>query len=187
MHPRKRFGNVRGFSLLETVLAISLSAVIMASLTMVFKVTKQSWNSNTRKSELLQHVRLALARMSLDMRYATNLVTATTGTILFDTTVLVDNDETTTEQISYFISGNALMRSIGAAGTPYDVAGENTSGGVVFSFPVVQPVKLDALGNVIPLDVADPLSMAIGLDIQMRVQRDTDTMDVRTLVNFRGK
>lgn len=178
----------KGFSLLEVLLAVGISALIMGSLTMIFKVTKQSWNRNNTQSELLQHARVAISRLGAELRYTTNLVQADTSAIVFDTKVLVDSDNTTTETIRYEIAAFVLQRRAGVAGTPYVVAGDPVIGGVVAQLFYVQPMKLDASNNVVPLVAGDPLSIAVALDVQLRMRKGNENMvDVRTLAKFRGK
>lgn len=179
-------GKSKGFTLLESILAVAISALIMASLTMIFQVTKQSWNKARTHAELIQHARVAMSRLSSELRYATNLTQANTSNIIFDTTVLVDTNEMTTESIRYQVVGNVLRRRVGG-GAPYTVAGDAAPGGVVAQLTVVQPVKLDASNNVVPLLISDPLSLACGLDVELTLQKSSQAVNVRTLVNFRDK
>ncbi len=182
-----RVRNIKGFTLLEATLAVAISALLLGSLLLVFKVGKSSWNVSNQQSELLQHARTAMARLSSELRYATGLTQANLLGVEFTTKVLVDSDNTTTETIRYEVVGNTIQRSVNA-GTKQIVAGDALAGGVIAKFYSVTPVKLDAGFNVAPLDTLDPLSLAIGLRVAMSMQdTHSKTVVVSTMANFRDK
>lgn len=176
---------LRGFTLLEAMLSIAIGALILASLTVTFKVGKQNWNINSVRSELVQHARIGMSRLTTELRYATQLNQGDTTAIEFDTTVLLDNDDATVETVRYEITGGVLKRTAG--GVQKTVAGDTVKG-IAISFAAVDPVKLDAADNVVPLDVADPLSMAIGVAVTMTVNQPAgnQALSLKTLVKFRG-
>ena len=178
-------GNNRGFSLLEVVMAVAIGALLMVSLTTVFQVNKQNWNVNNRRSEMLQHARVAMSRLSTELRYATNLVQADSSTIVFETTELLDMNNSTTETIRYENGGFNIQRSVDG-GTRQIIAGDEKSTGIQARFSSIVPVKLDVSNNVVPLDVSDPLSTAIGLQFTMTIQDSSaQQLSVTTMVKFR--
>lgn len=182
-----RTRKIKGFTLLEATLGIAISALLLGSLVLVFKVGKSSWNVSNQQSELLQHARIAMTRLSSELRYATGLTQADMLVVEFTTKVLVDSDNSTTETIRYEVVGNTIQRSVNA-GTKQIVAGDSFAGRVIARFYSVVPVKLDGGSNVVPLDILDPLSMAVGIRVAMSMQDPySKTVVVSTMANFRDK
>ncbi len=182
--PKNKVG---GFTLVEAALSLAIGALVMMSLTTAFKVTRQSWKNTTAQSELYQHARIAMSRLSSELRFATLLTIATGGVIQFDTKVLLDDDSGTTEVIRYEILSNVMQRSVGAAGTKYQIAGDSAAGISVVSAAFV-PMKRNAGGVLIPLVAGDPLSMAVAVEVTLTMNNAIpQSVDVKTLAYFRGK
>lgn len=180
-----KYNDKAGFTLLEATLGVAVGAVLLASLLLVFKVGKHSWNVNNQQSELLQHARIAMARLSSELRYATGLSQASISTIGFPTKVLVNADSATTEVIEYTIVSNTLQRSVDG-GVKSILAGD-IGRGISAVFTGVVPVKVDVSGNVVPLSLADPLSLAVGLEVEMTFQDSySKSVKVKTMITFRG-
>ncbi|MDP2653145.1 MAG: prepilin-type N-terminal cleavage/methylation domain-containing protein [Candidatus Omnitrophota bacterium] len=177
-----------GFTFLEVMLAFAIGAVALATLTATFETGRRSWRKNTQRAEMIQHGQAALSRMTSEMRYATQLVTRDIPNQIleFDTNNLVDADEMTTERIRYQATGDVLDRSVDG-GVPVAVAGR--SGEVKILLETI-PLKLNASGDMVPLAVADPLSLAIAVDLYIRAQAlDTSVsqVDMVSRVTFRNK
>lgn len=186
-----RDGKIRpgGFTLIEATLALAIGTVLLASLFMIFKIGKASWNTSTEQSELIQHARVAMDRLSYELRYAKGLNQADTNAIEFPTTVLINSDDTNTETVRYEIITATLQRSVDG-GTKQIIAG-STSGNLVSAYlSLVQPLKLDASNNLIALTVSDPLSLAVALLVEIKM-KNTNNMSqqvvLRTMVNLRDK
>ena len=64
-----------GFTLLEILVAVSISVLIVISIYGVYVVTSRSYHSTIAKAELAQNGRIALERLSRDIRQASDIVT----------------------------------------------------------------------------------------------------------------
>ena len=72
----------RGFTLLEVVIAVSLAAALFAVLARVLSESIRSYNRQEARSELFQNGRVALDRITRELR-AGGVPTITTGEIIF--------------------------------------------------------------------------------------------------------
>ena len=179
-----------GFTLLEAVLSLAIGTMVLASVGMAFQAGRYAWKKSSQRSELLQHARIGMARMTSELRYATSLQSLTSSGLMgftFATNNLLDNDTSTTEVIEYRAVSTTLDRS--AAGGPFTViAGD--PGKIKAYFPIpVSPLKLSSSGNVVPLG-ADPLSTAIGMEIHFKVEdaaNANNSVELVSRVKFRSK
>ena len=59
-----------GLSLFETIMALVLGAMVFLPLTMAFNVAIKVWNEHIINDELHQHARVAMDRLTSELRYA---------------------------------------------------------------------------------------------------------------------
>lgn len=72
---RLRPKNRLGVTLIEMLVAISLSVIIITALYYVFTTSHKSYIQNSAKAEINQNARIAQERISRDLRQATRIVT----------------------------------------------------------------------------------------------------------------
>lgn len=63
-----------GVTLIEMLVAISLSVIIVSALYYVFNTSYKSYKSNSSKAEINQNARIALERISRDLRQTNSIV-----------------------------------------------------------------------------------------------------------------
>jgi len=184
-----------GFTLLETVLALAIGALVVISLSNLFQVSLASWEQSMDRSELLQHTRVALQRITMELRYATELVdTRSTPNTLTFNTVNLEDDDSGVEEISYYIDQPVenLHRSVDGGGGQF-VAGNSSfwsgqPGDVNVVMLWVGPMKWDgAGGSLVYLNPWDPITDATAVEISMTLQdRDYSPITLTTMVTLRN-
>lgn len=95
--PASRFAHRRGMTLLELMLAMSISAIMVGSLSVLASATRQTSEFNQGQSDSTQHARVAMQRISRAVTdaYATEtypgvvVVDATVGAYRYPDTVVV--------------------------------------------------------------------------------------------------
>lgn len=65
----------KGFTLVEILTVVFLSVIIVAAGYSLYSMSYQSFKKNTASAELAQNARIALERMTRDIRQATDIVT----------------------------------------------------------------------------------------------------------------
>lgn len=107
---------VKGVTLIETVLAMSLVALILSSLTVILSVSLKSWELSDEKDELVQNGRVAMDRIISDLRYAISFTQSSGGVLEFETKYLEDKEaekvKDDIEIIKYEKSGSSIYRSV---------------------------------------------------------------------------
>ena len=108
-----------GLTLIELLVAISLSVILISTLYYVFNTSYKSYKSNSAKAEINQNARIALERISRDLRQTSSIVTTLPPD---DTDPLnpppsnlefVDGHNTTQLQyINYFLVNGSLHRQV---------------------------------------------------------------------------
>ncbi len=71
-----KFKNSKGFSLVEILAVVFLSTIIVAAGYYLYSVSIRSFTKNSASAELTQNARVALERMSRDIRQSVDIVTA---------------------------------------------------------------------------------------------------------------
>ncbi|MFV2081679.1 MAG: type II secretion system protein J [bacterium] len=109
----RRFGSQRGLTLVELLLAV----VIMAGVAGVFYIILSSgldlWESGTAHSAADQEVRLAMERISRELRASRNSagqITIGGGNTTIDFPLDNDNDGAYEVTVSYYLTGSELRR-----------------------------------------------------------------------------
>ena len=179
--------NKNGFTLVETILAIMMSALIMTSLAITLNVSFQAADSTESNQELAQHARVAMSRITHDLRYAAE-ITMTGTSLAFDTVNLTDDDATTIESISYVIEGSGAQLYL----TRYDninygvIAGSTgNEEDIRVTFFQSTPQKI-AMGNVVPFMGGDTLDMCAAVVVEMQLQDSHgNTLTVSSMAGMR--
>jgi len=65
-----------GFTLIEIIVSLSLFALVIILVSSIFITAQRSYNKNAAQAELSQNVRVALDRLSRELRQAENIITA---------------------------------------------------------------------------------------------------------------
>ena len=121
----------QGLSLLETILALSLSALFLVPLLMGFNLAIGNLNEDTNQRELFQHATTAMNRITSELKYAVAFGDRSNPYVLeFYTRTLLD-DDWETEKIKYWLktdgSGSyGIMRKVDD-GPEQVIAGSPTS------------------------------------------------------------
>ena len=173
----------KGFTLLEATLALSVGALILVSLTNVFQSTRAGWKVANYKSDMTQHARVAVSRMTSELRYATRLTLDGGNLVEFETNNLLDSDKMTTETIRYSLNPPYIERSVNGGAINFVAGGVNTS----VSDLLFQPLKIDAGGDLVPLVAGDPVSLAVAVQIHLTLSDpDSNRFEVVSLARMRN-
>lgn len=115
--PFKQKGRSKGVTLIELIVALSLSVIIITSLYYVFNTSFQSYKLNSSKAEINQNARIALERITRDLRQTSTITTVLPPTDTDQLNPPPDNiqfqnghDQSKIEYIKYYLSNNELHR-----------------------------------------------------------------------------
>jgi prepilin-type N-terminal cleavage/methylation domain-containing protein len=102
-----RLSNNNGFTLIELLTVCTILSVVVASMFMFYFSGMKLWAVGNQKVELQQHGRIAMNRMTRELRQAKEIIASdsNTGEISF---VNLNGD-----QIKFYVSGTQLLRSGG--------------------------------------------------------------------------
>ena len=123
---KEGFISKSGFTLVESMLAVLLFGMIFGAVMMINISGTENWNANETQLQLQQNMRLAIARLSDDLRQAgtSSVVNVTAGgavqnSIVFRTVTGVNSGtaQWSANTITYDVNSNQLRRTVGL-GTP---------------------------------------------------------------------
>jgi len=180
--------NKKGFTLIEVILALTLGALILASLTVIFEISSTNWRQINQKREIIQHARIAMIRLTDELRYTIRLNDSGSPNILEFYTRKLINDDWSPTWMKYELNtaDNLLYRTAGPY-SPYPIAGSTTEYISVTGFNY-QPLKIDAGGNLVQLITTDPIDKAVAVNIGLTLSDiDGDTFTLETTVMFRNR
>jgi len=133
-------------------MAMALSALVLAPLLMGLNIVLKDWEEERIQSELLQHARVAMQRITSELRYASGIYDHNNPDVLtFFTRTLLD-DDWAIEKIKYWRedAGDGtflLYRGVDSGGgyEPYPIAGAMGSSLAGISVPgfVIKYFRLD--------------------------------------------
>ena len=178
---------------MECVLALTLGVIVLAPVTMAFKVSLSGWEETYKHDELLNHARMAMARMVSDLRYAVTILQADSAThsyLEFTTRNLLDDTWDAETLMFYRTNGNpVLYRRVvegeGAHLIGSKLAGLNTTEGIiqVDAFEIT-PLKKATSGDPILLDTSggDTLDMTVAVQMALTMS-DTESGDSVTVTS----
>lgn len=177
----------RAVTLIELILALALGALILASLTTVFRTGWQSWNEDNERSEFIQHARVAMWRITDDLRYAKSLdqlASGSSGNLQFTTKNLPDTGAI--RVIRYEVADSELKRI--EQGTSSKIAGSSSEGINVTALNST-PLKIDIdTGNLVALVGGDSPGDAIAVRVELTLQdADGDSFTVISTAKLRNK
>lgn len=101
--------NTSGFTLIELIMVTIILGIMVSVSYDILKSSLDVWRKAGVKGELWQEARIAMHRITEEVRYATGILNNTTGLLEFNTTCLLDTDSGT-EKIKYNKSGTDLYR-----------------------------------------------------------------------------
>lgn len=109
----------KGLSLMEIIVAVSLSVIIIITLYTVYNSSYQVYRNNSSKAELNQNARIALERISRDLRQTYDIVTVLPPTNTDplnpppSTLEFIDGHNTTkTQYVKYVFANGQLRRQV---------------------------------------------------------------------------
>ena len=177
------------FTLIELLLALTVSAVILGTLTMALHVSFEGWRHGQADQDLAMHLRSAMNRIVTELRYTHKLIQAGSGVLEFDTKLLVNTDDEV-ERIKYEVtssgSQSTLVRSVDG-GIPYVVAGTSSGEEIVkvVSF-VTQGYKLQT-GSLMTLTGGDLIDIATAVEVSIVLQdEDGKTLQSSSMAYLRN-
>lgn len=114
--------NRKGSSLLELMLAVSISVVLLASFSMALYGTQQEMTAETNYFSASRAVRIGFEKVEKDIREAIGITASYNGATTGDTTLILKlpsidatgqpiNIATTFDYVTYELSGTSLLRS----------------------------------------------------------------------------
>ena len=181
----------KGISLLETILALALGAVLLASVAMMGVLSLDSRALFNTRGDLSHQARIAVARISAELRYATKLLQAESALhsyLEFETTNLINTaPDVETIFFSRMSPNRYLSRQVDGGDPSYLAGISEFEGDVqVIAFDIT-PMKVDGSDNVVPLG-ADPLSEAVAVQFSLTLEdvASGETVTVSTMVKPRN-
>jgi len=113
--PSKRNNFKKGFSLIEILVAISLSLIILGALYSIYYISQKIYVKSSNKAELNQNGRISLERIARDLRQ-TSQITTDLLTINDPPSPLImfqdGNDTSRIQYIEYSLVSNELHRKL---------------------------------------------------------------------------
>jgi prepilin-type N-terminal cleavage/methylation domain-containing protein len=199
-----------GFTLVEMLVTIMVMIVVMFALYSIFDMSIRVFTYGNNKVEAVENARLGLGKMERELRaaYPYDKGNPTPDTRLF-TGTLSENQITfandlngdrvvapTTEQITYYLDGKTLRRTVGTGGATGgqpvvefvkpDGPAAGYDGGLKFDY-----LKKSGTALVATTDEAEVEVIRISLDVQLDVQTGggtgTATQQITTDVDLRSR
>lgn len=106
--------NQDGFTMFEVVVSIALFVVIIMITGSMFTISQRSYTTGANESELSQNARVALDRMSRELRQSQSVVTSLSSTTPATSTEIFfqdGHDQSSITYIRYYLNGTDLMRT----------------------------------------------------------------------------
>ena len=189
-HIFSRKSSKRAFTLIEAVMAATLTAVIFTVLTSVFKAGTKAMDSISKDNELAQHARVTMGRIVSELRYAERGTVFGNNVLQFSTRKLVDNDDDV-ETIQY-------GRSVSAGRQYIQRAIDGGAGAVVGGTLIGNVDPIDATlfrstgykrsaGILTALVAGDTADMAVAVEVGLEFQDNSgDALNLVSFVTFRN-
>lgn len=165
--------NIKGFTLIEMVMAIVLVSILALLVGPLLGISIQSYLFHSDRVGLQEASNLALARMSREIKQVRNdqsFVAATADTFTF---INLDN-----QQIRYRMSGNGIARTQDAQPETGLVDSVQTNG-LTFTY-------YDEDGNVISVITPATISNIRGVGISIAFASNLGTLSSQTFVRLRN-
>lgn len=183
----------RGVTLIELVMALLLGAVIMVPLSMGFSFGLKSWNSNKIKSELIQHARVAMYRMTSELRYAESIVDkrSINNELEFATTHLIDADDGI-ENIIYRVESVPFLLVRKVMEDSIEISDVEVAGTNFGYIPVrvtnftAKPMRIDSSGVLVE-NVLKPIEDTVAVQIDLTLECKNESITVTSLAKMRNR
>lgn len=149
--PRK----TRAFTVVEALLALTILAMLLASVAVAFHASMQSYTANEHMGAVTQASRAVLSRMMREVRSAADV--DSTDTLL---TITPADDGSGLEQIQYEYTGGLLYyrRTVSGVQTSHVLLGDGADDVAISAFSIVR----EDSGEGIPLSVKVRLVLTEG-------------------------
>ena len=103
--------NRKGFTLIELVIVISVIGIIAVIVGSILLGVVDAWTFKFNRNDILQDGRMAIGRMTREMRTASGITIATAGQFRFIETENSGTEATISNDITYSLSGSNLNRT----------------------------------------------------------------------------
>jgi len=180
-------GSTRGLSLLESVMAVALGAMIFIPLTMAFNVAIKTWDEHAVNDELYQHARVAMDRLTRELRHAIRLVDQEDPQELkFYTRRDTGTNPWVWEAVRYQKAQIPSTSLFGLSRNqnldpPYFIAGSDGYPSVTvnsFSYVLYKVEEIEGQLQFQPLDTGDPISAADVVWVGLTLTNEDSTKSV---------
>lgn len=159
----RAIGGVRGFTLVEVLVALFLLSLVAASALGLYKTAALAWREQTRAHDIQEHLRVGLDRLCRELRQARYLTRADLDTVIF-----ASSDGRTIEYRHDHAKGQ-LNRKVIGPGTSKPVC-SFVSGAVFEYYPAGETVPGKITGIVITLTGDDgqgrPVILRSGISLR---------------------
>ncbi|MFH0925650.1 MAG: type II secretion system protein [bacterium] len=178
----------KGFTLVETILSITILVIIMGSFSLILNGALRSWRSMRSRQELLNIGSYAMNRMIRELRYGTEVVNwdSVNGSLVaFDTRKLLDPDDEagTDDKIKYEQQDDNLFRSTDINSTGIYVvnllADHLTATGFLVTLYNIDGSKITDVANIATV-------VLVQIDLQL-TDGLGNTIDLRSAAHLRSK
>lgn len=152
----------RGFTLAELLVALAILGLVLAGVVAIQQSALQAYVAGSNSVETQQNARVALERMSRDLREATAITAANATTVTF-TPVQLAAPNPPVPNVTYALNGANLQRTV--AGGPVEVL----IGGV----QILTLVYRDAADAALAVPVGTPANIRrIDITVQTRTEEN---------------
>ncbi len=191
-YKRRKGGDrtLTGFTLIETILALSLGALVITSLSLMFEVSIKSWQTNSDKGELMQHARLAMRDITDDYQYAAKLITPlefyTLYRIYYGRMGAESGLPFEYEKIEYaHDEDNDTLSKTFVDDIVVDIAGDVEKGIRVTGFDIV-PLARDSFGDLVPVS-GGAIDTAIAVRAYLTLSSARNSVSLNSTILLRNK
>jgi len=180
-------------------MALALGILLLVPLSVGLKSSLGTWKNSNERDESIYNLRMAMHRMTTELRYATKLLQAESpaaSSLEFETTTLLDSDPGTTETVWFYRwAGNGVLFRKVDYGSGYPAGFPQScnlagfpSGPIYVDTLDIIPMKIDGSDNLVPLVIpSDTLDMAVAVQINLTMRdEDQETVTASSLVKMRN-
>lgn len=168
----------KGLTLIELLIVIAVMGIVSLGLYYVLRAGMTSWETGEKRTDIIQHARLAMDRLSREVREARYIASADAGSINFSAYLGKDASENPYD-ITYSYHGSALYRTA-------DAGSEKMLAMNVTDFNLTYYSKYEDDGSIHVLDPGfDPLDIWM-ISIESKVIEGDNEVNLRSTIQPRN-